>query len=345
MRILYGVAGEGSGHAIRSKVIIGHLLNNHEVLVVCGGNAFPILSKICNPCQVYSHKIVFENSSLNNQKTVACNLLNIHKSINSIKHLIDIVKEFKPNLIITDFEPYCAHASNLLRIPCISLDNIHIQKKANLEIKGHILNRISQKLIAYLFVPKANYYLITTFFYPPINKGNIFLFPPILRKEILETKTKNKKFGLIYQSIKKQSILKDLKKINKNFRIYGAKDKYEKDKNLIFKPFDEREFVKDISECEFVICNGGFTTIAEALHLKKPVLSIPIKKHFEQMTNAFYLEKLGYGKNGKELNKETLNNFISNLKVYKRNLIKYKKEDNKKLLKKLDEIIKIYNQA
>lgn len=39
MRILYGVAGEGMGHATRSRVVIDHLTRHHEVEVVVSGRA------------------------------------------------------------------------------------------------------------------------------------------------------------------------------------------------------------------------------------------------------------------------------------------------------------------
>ena len=39
MRILYGVVGEGMGHAMRSGVVLDHLTRNHQVQVVVSGRA------------------------------------------------------------------------------------------------------------------------------------------------------------------------------------------------------------------------------------------------------------------------------------------------------------------
>ena len=44
MRILYGVNGEGMGHATRSRVVIDSLLQNHDVRVVSSGNAYAFLT-------------------------------------------------------------------------------------------------------------------------------------------------------------------------------------------------------------------------------------------------------------------------------------------------------------
>jgi len=37
MKILYGVNGEGMGHATRSEVVIGSLLGEHDVRVMASG--------------------------------------------------------------------------------------------------------------------------------------------------------------------------------------------------------------------------------------------------------------------------------------------------------------------
>jgi hypothetical protein len=45
-----------------------------------------------------------------------------------------------------------------------------------------------------------------------------------------------------------------------------------------------------------VVCGGGHSMISEALYYGKPVISFPIKGAFEQFLNAFYIERLGYGR-------------------------------------------------
>ncbi|HZY04720.1 MAG TPA: glycosyltransferase family protein, partial [Anaeromyxobacteraceae bacterium] len=39
MRILYGVVGEGMGHALRSRVVLDELTREHQVQVVVSGRA------------------------------------------------------------------------------------------------------------------------------------------------------------------------------------------------------------------------------------------------------------------------------------------------------------------
>ena len=66
--------------------------------------------------------------------------------------------------------------------------------------------------------------------------------------------------------------------------------------NLHFKKKSETGFLEDLASCSYLICGGSHTLLSEALYLGKPVLSFPIKGAFEQYLNAFYLERLGYGR-------------------------------------------------
>ena len=66
--------------------------------------------------------------------------------------------------------------------------------------------------------------------------------------------------------------------------------------NLWFRKTSVEGFLNDLASCRAVICAGSHTLTSEALYYGKPVLAHPFAGAFEQVLNAFYLEKLGYGK-------------------------------------------------
>jgi len=140
-----------------------------------------------------------------------------------------------------------------------------------------------------------------------------------------------------------KKLLGILKNINKSFVIYGF-DKNYKDENLIFRKFNEKQFLKDLSECKAVITNGGFNLICEAIYLKKPILSLPIKHQFEQILNALYVQKLEYGEFHERADESIINKFILNLNIYEKNLQKHKKQKNSELLNKLERVLKRHSK-
>ena len=44
-KILYGLCGEGLGHASRSRILINYLKKKHDIRIVAGGKAFSYMSK------------------------------------------------------------------------------------------------------------------------------------------------------------------------------------------------------------------------------------------------------------------------------------------------------------
>jgi uncharacterized protein (TIGR00661 family) len=53
-------------------------------------------------------------------------------------------------------------------------------------------------------------------------------------------------------------------------------------------------FKRDLASAKAVICNTGFELISECLQWTKPVLTRPLAKQMEQLSNAAALEQLGY---------------------------------------------------
>jgi uncharacterized protein (TIGR00661 family) len=58
----------------------------------------------------------------------------------------------------------------------------------------------------------------------------------------------------------------------------------------------EPAFVADLASCAALVGAAGNQTLGEALHLGKPVLALPEKRHHEQLINAHVLERMGAGR-------------------------------------------------
>lgn len=95
--------------------------------------------------------------------------------------------------------------------------------------------------------------------------------------------------------------------------------------------------------CDFLIIRGGHTAISQAIQYGKPILSIPIDNHGEQLANSKKIEKLGIGKNinPKNIVKETITQAIKDLIENKNYTIQAEKL--KEYSQKLDGIQNIKN--
>ena len=63
--------------------------------------------------------------------------------------------------------------------------------------------------------------------------------------------------------------------------------------NISFMPVNKKLFNQSLIHCSGIITGGGFETPAEAFHLGKKIITIPIRSQYEQQCNAAALEKLG----------------------------------------------------
>lgn len=341
MRILYGIAGEGLGHATRSKVVIEHLeKKGHKIIAVCGGKAYDFMKKFFKTERIECLRITFINNKVKRLRTILSNLIKFPFKINYNKKLNEIIEKFKPDLIIMDFEPFTAYYARRHKKPLISIDNQHILTNTFLDYHNPVEHYIAKSLVK-IFIPEADYTIITSYFYPRISKKNTFLVPLILRKEVLKIKPSLKEHILVYMSTNNEKFLPILKKLNEKFVVYGL-NKSEKIGNIELKKFNEKTFINDLSSSKAVITNGGLSTIGESLYFKKPILCIPIKNHYEQMLNAMHIEKSGYGLYAKKLKQKNIKNFLDNLKKYRKSLEHYKVEDNSKLFTLLDTLLKTY---
>ena len=86
------------------------------------------------------------------------------------------------------------------------------------------------------------------------------------------------------------------------------------------KEFSREGFLYDLAGCKGIIANSGYSLISEALFLHKPYLAVPIAKQFEQIINAIYIEKLGYGLHAEEFSKKQVIDFLGQLKKYEEKL-------------------------
>ena len=205
MRILYGVVGEGMGHATRSSVILEHLTQGHEVHVVVSGRAREYLAqRFENVHKIWGLTIQYEGNSVRKLGTLLENLKGAVKGFpENIKAYFKLVDDFKPDVVVSDFESFSyLYAKNHL-LPCISVDNMQIInrcKHAPELLAGHERDFELTRNIVKAKLPGCFHYLIATFFRPELRKDRTTLLPSILRPEILAAKSEPGEHLLVYQT-------------------------------------------------------------------------------------------------------------------------------------------------
>jgi len=344
MKILYGVPGEGMGHATRSKVIVAHLLKNHDVHMVSSSRAYQFLNKSFpgRVTEIEGFHLAYKNARVEKFRT-AMNILKgasgqLYRNFHRYQ---DMDKKFTPDLVISDFESFSFLFALQHRLPIISIDNMQIISRCKLEFttpKAEKTNHQIARNIIKAKVPGCKSYFITTFFYPPIIKDPTRLVPPILRDTIIAAPRSDGQHITVYQTSESQeNLVKILQQLpRERFLVYG----FNRDANygnVQLKSFSEDSFIRDLAGGKAVLSNGGFSLISEAVYLRKPVCSVPIQAQFEQYVNAAYIEKLGYGRHLDKFAPDSLKAFIYELETYRQNLESYTQDGNREIFRALDQ--------
>lgn len=350
MRIIYGVVGEGMGHATRSRVVLEHLLSRgHEIRVVVSGRAHRFLVERFRGQagiafeEIHGLHLAYEGSRLDLAASV---LENVREAPRGLRRNLEVytrmADDFAADAIVSDFESWAYLYGLARRIPVISIDNMQVLNRcAHDEFVtdggGHSFH--FARAAVKVKLPGAFHYLVSSFFYPPVRRARTTLVPPILRPEILSARRRPGRHILVYQtSAANQSLLPLLQRLPQEFRVYGL-GRDSREGNVTLCTFNERRFIDDLRTAAAVIAGGGFSLMCEAVHLHVPMLSCPVEGQYEQELNARYLHELGYGRFTRHLDEETIGDFLCGLDEMSNRLQSYDRTDNTVIMGCLDELL------
>lgn len=339
--ILYGVNGEGSGHSTRAKEVISHLQQQgHKLHVVSFDRGLRNLSESFPVTEIFGLGLTYVNNRVRYKRTLASNLIKAPRAARSLKALSHLVDEENIDLVITDFEPLTCHVGHRKRLPVIAIDNQHAITNTVVSLPhGFRRDVAAVRLVTRMMTPHADAYFVLSFFPAPVKRRNTYLFPPIVRQEVLAAKAQTGDYVLAYVTSPAKELAALLKQVRCKFVAYGFGTEGQ-DGNILFKKPSMDGFLRDLAGAKAVIANAGFSLVSEALYLGKPYLAMPVKNQFEQTFNAYYVDKLGYGAWWEQLGKEQIESFLFNLPIYAENLQSYPRAGNGALLTKLDELVR-----
>lgn len=350
MKILYGVVGEGMGHAMRSRVVLDHLVSNgHEVEIMASGRATDYLAKrFAGVNRIHGLHMIYEENRVRRGKTLWSNVLAGATGIpHNIAAYFDLVGAFHPDLVISDFESWTYLYGKNHRVPILSIDNMQIINRCMHPpeiVEGSEATFQLTRAFVKSKLPFCDYYLITTFFRPAVRKPRTELVPPILRPEILRATPRRGEHLLVYQTAEGHgSLARTLEATGLECRIYGMRRGITEEQvegNLRYRPFSEEQFIGDLASARAVIAGGGFTLMGEAVYLHKPMLSVPLGHQFEQVMNARYLEREGFGLAAASLDDpRVVERFVARLPAFEEKLARYHQDENRVLFDRLDTLL------
>lgn len=298
-RVLYSCCGEGQGHSSRVHTMASALMRlGHEVKILASNRAFAVLcERLPDVQEIPGFFFVYRNNRVELAASFWGNLPLLRQRGQNIRRIRDLIESWQPHLAITDFEPFLPRAAHLSGLRCISLDHQGVIPYARPRLPfDQWLSAPAARAVARFTGYREQARLTTSFFYPPVPPGeNIQFFPPVLRDKVLSITPRDDHYVVVYQTSGSFTRLPALlKKLPFHFKVFAFEHEGV-DGNLNYFPRSDTRFIEEVGGASWVLTNGGYTLMSEALYLGKPVFSIPVDWQFEQWLNSRHLHDLGYG--------------------------------------------------
>jgi uncharacterized protein (TIGR00661 family) len=347
IKILYGVIGEGLGHATRSRVVAEHLIRQgHQVKAAASGRAYPYLEQFLPDVEeIWGLEFALEHGQVAKWDTLTKNVRGGLRGVPGDWHRgVALARKFGPDLVVTDFEGFAYLFAKTHRLPVISVDNIQMVDRCRHDpavLTGFKRDYLASRAFISAKLPRANHYVITTFFWPPTRKERTSLVPSLLRNEVLAATREPGEHLLVYGRISETAVAA-LEASGVPARIYGGRDGVTADEsegNLLYRPFANEAFVDDLRTCRGVVASAGYSLMSEAVYLRKPMLALPLTGQFEQEMNSRYLAQLGFGTASAALDEPALEQFLEQEPQLTETLSDYHQDGNRVALETIDRLI------
>lgn len=283
MKILYAVQGTGNGHLIRALDIIPILKELGEVDVLVSGIQADIQLPFEVKYRLHGLSFIFGKSGgVDLWRTFLSST--VRKFVQEINSLP--VQQY--DLVINDFEPISAWACQSKELPCIGLSH-QIAALDPASPKPDETDTLG-KFIMKNYAPSTQSY---GFHFKSYSEH---IFTPVIRKAIRQLEPQDFGHYTVYlPSYDDAHLLKNLSKFSDiKWDVYSKHNKSRFTvKNVTINPIEKDSFMQSMANSSGVLCGAGFETPAEALHLGKKLLVVPMKNQYEQHLNAAALDQMG----------------------------------------------------
>ncbi|MCG3129643.1 MAG: hypothetical protein FLDDKLPJ_00377 [Phycisphaerae bacterium] len=304
---------------MRARAVLPALTSRHDVLLLAGGDAYEALSPDYPVTRIPILRFQYRRPGrISVRRTLGDNagtLADLGLRRGAMRDVIERIRAFNADVVISDSEVFTNRAAACLRAPRISFDHFGVLVYCHLPL-GAIdqLRAAGQAAVYRLLMGTPQRVVVSSFFDAAPKRPGVRVIGPVIRPEARALRPSDGEHLLAYFSIGEKEfdsrVEQALRQTGIPVRVYGA-PRTGTDGNLTFKPIANRPFLEDFASCRAILGTTGNQLLSEALHFGKPVLGLPIDC-LEQRVNAAAVERLGIGwsRRREDLSSDLIRSFL-----------------------------------
>ncbi len=331
MKVLFIIQGEGRGH-LTQAIALQQILRDagHELSAVLVGKAAGrevpcfFTEQIEAPVQPFlSPNLIYDTNkgSINIGKTIRTHLRRGGRYARSLRAIDETVQNVKPDLIVNFYEVLGGFYNLLYRpaapMVCVAHQYLLLHPQFPFP-KNSWLDRQIVNFNTRLTALGAHKKLALSFrrFEQETGHG-LTIVPPLLRRDVKNLRPATGDFALVYMthhSLSRQIIA--WHKDNPELPLHcfwdnpDAPEVQKIDDTLTFHRLNGPRYLRMMEQCRALVTTAGFESVCEAMYLGKPVLMVPVPKHFEQACNAIDGVLSGAGASARTFDLSVLADFL-----------------------------------
>lgn len=309
--LIYGVNGDGRGHAARALVLAPYLRPHYRLVFHSSQDALALLRQSFAGQDDISFVEVPGTRWIYRHRRICTWRSALHFLAQSLwlfpraaKRLGNSWRDTPPAGVICDFEPVVARAAALAGLPMVALSHQHamaVMDPAKLGLWP--FQQWIYRVYAWLNTPRFGALVISSFFQLPLRAGvsealvvGGLLRPELLQKGPLPPRPEAAPLAYLRRHSRYQPVLNGLQKLAPGAVVFGLDVSQAPTlPGLRFCPIDADGFMSALAGAPFLVAASGHQLLCEALELQKPVLALYERAHDEQRLNARLWERAGYG--------------------------------------------------
>ncbi len=324
MRIAYGVHGYGRGHATRALAAREALGQRHEVHLFAGGDAYDLLAAQGPVTRVPCLGLAYKDGRRSTRLTFENNLpalLDLWRRGPGVDRVLASMRDFAPDVVICDAEPWTNAAGQKLGVPRIGFDHFGVLVHCRVALPWLDWIESMADRLAYRWLMRwPERVLVSSFFGAQPRRQGVKVVGPLLGEQVQKFAPSEGKHLLVYfnqgSSQLSDRMLDALGSLDGEVRLYGLGRVGEQGR-LTFRAPSREGFLADLASCRAVLSTAGNQLMGEAMAYAKPVLVVA-EATVEQRLNAREIVRMGIGESLRpaQFDRTAILDFLSRTDAY-----------------------------
>ena len=317
LRLVFAVQGDGRGHLTQSLAVqdIARAAGHEVAGFLVGATPTRVLptffrAKALAPMREFS-ALTFHtdkrNRGISMMRTIFGNVRRTRAFLASLRAVRRAVRDWKPDVIVNFYEPLVGFAARLTRPRPRMIAVGHqflLEHPAFPYPRRRKAGRAALRTYSRFVAPKPTRKLALSFRpMPDVPKKRIHVVPPLLRPEVFQHPLGVREDFILVYLLKSgyAEVIRAWHAAHPDVRLHCFTDRPQDadevrvDDTLSFHRLSDVKFLDLMSRCRGLVTTAGFESSCEAMWFGKPVMAVPVERHYEQMCNARDAERAGAG--------------------------------------------------